>query len=390
MQLTDVRRLTPITQEYAYFQSSGFSPKMEPVIEETNRWARFQNAGGAAPGINEKMLEGFEATREKVARSMNADSGEIVLGENTTIGINIVANGIDWEAGDNVILSDKEHPGNRITWYSHVKRYGIDLRFLQVVHDEEQMLDQFEQLLDERTRIVSISHVCRRTGQRLPARALVDSAHERGVPVLFDGAQAYGAVPVDVRALDCDFYAFSGHKYIMAPQGTGGFYVRRDRIPWIQPSWIGSHSQKDFDLVGGLTLLDEAKRFEFGTRNLADQVGWGKALDCWEEIGWDNVFSYIGNYTDRAKAALQTVPGLTLHTPLPYDRSSGIVTFSLDGFTSAEIQEHLTQQKVLVAPLELDGIMIRVSTHVFNNEEDLDRLVAGLRRLRQEKGAGRE
>ena len=80
MQLTDVRRLTPITQEYAYFQSSGFSPKMEPVIEETNRWARFQNAGGAAPGINERMLEGFEATREKVARSMNADSGEIVSG----------------------------------------------------------------------------------------------------------------------------------------------------------------------------------------------------------------------------------------------------------------------------------------------------------------------
>jgi len=390
MQLTDVRRLTPITQEYAYFQSSGFSPKMEPVIEETNRWARFQNAGGAAPGINEKMLEGFEATREKVARSMNAGSGEIVLGENTTIGINIVANGIDWRAGDNVILSDKEHPGNRITWYSHVKRYGIELRFLQVVHDEEQMLDQFEQLLDERTRIVSVSHVCRRTGQRLPGRAMVDSAHERGVPVLLDGAQAYGAIPVDVRALDCDFYAFSGHKYIMAPQGTGGFYVRRDRIPWIQPSWIGSHSQKDFDLVGGLTLLDEAKRFEFGTRNLADQAGWGKALDCWEEIGWEKVFAYIRNYTDRAKAALQTVPGLTLHTPLPYDRSSGIVTFSLDGFTSAEIQEHLTQQKVLVAPLELDGTMIRVSTHVFNNEEDLDRLVAGLRRLRLEKATGRE
>ena len=381
MQLSDIRRLTPITQEYAYFQSSGFSPKMEPVIEETNRWAHFQNAGGAAPGINEKMLDEFEATREKVAKSMNADSGEIVLGENTTIGINIVANGIDWRAGDNVILSDKEHPGNRITWYSHVKRYGIELRFLQIVHDEEQMLDQFEQLLDGRTRVVSVSHVCRRTGQRLPARPLVDIAHERGIPVLLDGAQAYGAIPVDMRTLDCDFYAFSGHKYIMAPQGTGGFYVRKDRIPWIQPSWIGSHSQKDFDLVGGLTLLDEAKRFEFGTRNLADQIGFGKALDCWAEIGWDELFSYISRYTDLAKAALREVPGVTLHTPLPYEKSSGIVTFSLDGYTSAEIQEHLKGEKVLVAPLELDGSMIRVSTHAFNNEEDLERLVAGLQGL---------
>ena len=269
MQLTDIRRLTPITQEYAYFQSSGFSPKIEPVIEETNRWAQFHNAGGAAPGINEKMLDGFEATRDKVAQSMNADSDEIVLGENTTIGINIVANGINWQAGDNVILSDKEHPGNRITWYSHVQRYGIELRFLEVVHDEEQMLEQFERLLDERTRVVSISHVCRRTGQRLPARALVDLAHDANVPVLLDGAQAYGAVPVDMRALDCDFYAFSGHKYIMAPQGTGGIFVRQDMIPWVQPSWSGSHSQKDFDMVGDPTLLDEAKHFEFETRNLS-------------------------------------------------------------------------------------------------------------------------
>ncbi len=381
MQLSDIRRLTPITHEYAYFQSSGFSPKMEPVIEETNRWAHFHNAGGAAPGINEKMLDGFEETRDKVARSMNANGGEIVLGENTTIGINIVANGINWQAGDNVILSDKEHPGNRITWYSHVRRYGIELRFLQVVHDEEQMLAQFERLLDARTRIVSISHVCRRTGQRLPARALIDIAHDRGVPVLLDGAQAYGAIPVDMRALDCDFYAFSGHKYIMAPQGTGGFYGRQDRIPWIQPSLIGSHSQKDFDLVGGLTLLDEAKRFEFGTRNLADQIGFGKALDCWAEIGWEKVFAYISGYTDRVKAALQTVPGVALHTPLPYDKSSGIVTFSLNGHTSAEIQEFLKQEKVLVAPLELDGTMIRVSTHVFNNEDDLERLVAGLHKM---------
>ncbi len=381
MELSAIRHLTPITQEYAYFQTSGFSPKMEPVIAEMARWARYHNAGAAAPGVHEKILAEFETTREKVARSINADSAEIVLGENTTIGINIVANGIDWQPGDTVILSDKEHPGNRIPWYSHVRRYGIELRFLHVVHEEERMLEQFERLLDARARIVSISHVCRRTGQRLPARALIDIAHARGVPVLLDGAQAYGAIPVDMRALDCDFYTFSGHKYIMAPQGTGGFYARRDRIPWLKPSWIGSHSQKEFDLVGGLTLLDEAKRFEFGTRNLADQVGFGKALDCWAEIGWENVFAYIGRYTDRAKAALQTVPGLVLHTPLPYEKSSGIVTFSLPGHTSAEIQQHLQQEKVLVAPLELDGVMIRVSTHVFNNEDDLERLVSGLMKM---------
>ena len=187
LQLSNVRRLTPITHEYAYLQSSGLSPKMEPVIDETNRWAQFQNAGGAAPGIHEEMLEGFGATQEKFALSMNADADEIVLGENTTIGTNIVANGINWQADDNVILSDKEHPGNRITWYSLVHRYGIELRFLRVVHDEEQMLEKFEQMLVGRSRVVSISHVCRRTGQRLQTRTLIDIAHDRGIPVLQGG-----------------------------------------------------------------------------------------------------------------------------------------------------------------------------------------------------------
>lgn len=137
MHLSDVRSLTPITHEYAYFLSSGFSPKMEPVIDETNRWAQFQNAGGAAPGIHEKMLEGFEATREKVARLKNVGADEIVLGENTMIGINIVAYGVNWQAGENVILSDKEHPGNRVTRFSHARLYGIELRFQQFLHDEE-------------------------------------------------------------------------------------------------------------------------------------------------------------------------------------------------------------------------------------------------------------
>ena len=154
--------------------------------------------------------------------------------------------------------------------------------------------------------------------------------------------------------------------------------MRRDRIEWLKPSWIGSHSQKDFDNEGGLTLLDEAKRFEFGTRNLADQVGFGYALDCWQEIGWSNVFAYIQEYTDRTKAALQGVPGLVLHTPLSYEKSSGIVTFSIPGHTAAEIQERLLEEKVLVSPLEKDGALIRVSTHVFNDEGDLARLVAGI------------
>lgn len=384
MNVTDIRRLTPATENYAYFQTSGFSPKPDPVIEEVVRLTRFYSQGPALPGIYAKMLDILESTRAKVAQSLNATADEIILSENTTIGINIVANGIDWQPGDNLILTNHEHPGNRIPWYNFIKRYGVQLRFLTVYDDEEQMLDELEGLIDGRTRLLSISHVSRRTGHRLPAQAITDLAHRHDIPVLWDGAQSYGAIPIDVKALDCDFYTFSGHKYMMAPQGTGGCYIRRDRIEWVKPSWIGSHSQKDFDLVGGLTLLDEAKRFEFGTRNLADQGGFGKALDLWQEIGWAHVFAAIEAYTDRMKAALVALPGVVLETPLPYAKSAGIVTVSVPGFTSAGLSASLLEhERMLVSSLEHDTSMIRISTHVFNTDEEIDRLVSGIQRIQK-------
>ena len=385
MNLSDIRRLTPVIDNYAYFQTSGYSPKLEPVIDEVVRLMRFVSQGPAIPDVYNKISEAFEATRVKVAKSIGADGDEIVLGENATIGINIVANGIDWQAGDNLILSTHEHPGNRIPWYNLITRYGVQLRFLEVHNDRDRMLEQLPALIDARTRLISLSDVSRRTGLRFPAKELTGLAHVNGVPVLWDGAQSYGAIPVDVHEMGCDFYTFSGHKYIMGPQGTGGCYIRRDRINWLKPSWIGSHSQKDFDLVGGLTLLDGANRFEFGTRNLADQGGFGKALDLWEAIGWEKVFAAIAAYTDKMKAALQSrVPTLRLETPIPYELSSGIVTISLPGFISMSISQSLLEhERVLVSSLEKDSSLIRISTHVFNTDEEMDRLVTGLCRIQK-------
>lgn len=380
MDIADIRRLTPATENCAYFQTSGFSPKPEPVIEEVIRWMRFQNQGPALPWVHEEMQNMLENTRARVARNLHADPAEIMLNENTTVGINVVANGIAWRAGDNVILSDQEHPGNRIVWYQIAKRYGVELRFLRLSNDYAQILERFEALIDGRTRVVSISHVSRETGLRLPARELVEIAHRHDVPILFDGAQAFGAIPVDVRQLNCDFYTCSGHKYIMAPQGTGAFYVRRDRIEWLHPSWLGAHTEKELGPTGHLVLKDTACRFEFATRNLADQAGFGKALEMWEEIGWEKVFARISEYTSFLKARLLEVPGLQLLTPLPYEQSSGIVTFRLPGFEpgplSASLMEH---ERILVGPANTDSV--RVSTHVFNTEEEAERLVAGLLRI---------
>ena len=382
MELSDVRRLTPAVQNVAYFCTSGFSPKPDLVVDEVARWLKFQNQGPALPHVAAKMNEMFEETRVKVAVAFHADSSEIVLGENTTVGINVVANGFDWEAGDNIILSNEEHPGNLIPWYNIARRHGVELRFAHATEDYSQFLEECESLLDARTRVVSISHISRYTGLRFPVRGIIDLAHGKDIPVLLDGAQAFGSIPVDVKDLDCDFYAFSGHKYIMAPQGTGGLYVRKDRVDWLKPSWIGSHSEREFDMEGHFELWDEAKRFEFGTRNLADQAGLTKALEMWESIGWDHIFNYIKNYSGRLKAALQTVSGMVLDTPQEFEKSSGIVTFQIPGQKAATLCSGLLEvEKILVSPVDYTSERIRVSTHVFNTDEEIERLVAGLNRI---------
>jgi len=380
MELADIRRLTPALDNCAYFQTSGFSPKPEPVIEEAIRWMRFQNQGPALSWVHQGMQDVLERARATVARAINATPDEIMLNENTTVGINIIANGIAWRAGDNVILSDQEHPGNRVVWFQIAKQQGVELRFLSLSNDYTEILERFDALFDDRTRVVSISHVSRETGLRLPARDLVDIAHRHGVPLLFDGAQAFGAIPVDVRQLNCDFYTCSGHKYIMGPQGTGAFYARRDMLEWIRPSWVGCHGEQELGPAGHLVLKNSARRFEFGTRNLADHAGFAKAIQMWEEIGWEKLFAGLAAYTDYVKARLLTVPGLTVLTPLPYEQSSGIVAFVLagrePGALSASLMEH---ERVLVGPA--NGEAVRVSTHVFNTREDAERLVAGLLRI---------
>jgi selenocysteine lyase/cysteine desulfurase len=383
VEIGDIRAMLAGIDEYAYFQTSGFSPKPQLVIDEVVRWLRFQARGPALPHIHEPLAREVEQTRARLARAIGAEADEIALAENATVGINIVANGIDWHPGDSVVLSTHEHPGNRVVWYELSRRSGVRLRFLEIDgNDDGRLLAELERLLEPRTRIVSLSHVSRRNGRRLPAQAIVALAHRRGVPVLLDGAQAFGSVPVDVRALGCDFYVLSGHKYILGPQATGAFFVRRDRIDWLRPSWLGSRSQQWLDQQGGMALHQSARRFEFGTRNMADIAGLGRALDLWEEVDWETAFAAIAAYAEALRAALAEMPGLVVETPEAAEQRAGIVTFRIPGVPGVDVYRRLLEQeRILVSPFEPGTESVRVSIHVFNTDAERERLVSALRHM---------
>ena len=386
-----LRAWIPVCREYAYFQTGTYGPKPEPVIAEVERWLRFQNRGPALPEVNAAVHEMFEQVRAKVAAALGAEPGEIALTENTTVGLDIVANGIDWRPGDNVILSDQEHPANRIPWYNVAERYGVEVRIVKAGADVERFLADLERLLDGRTRVVSLSHVSRETGLRYPIPEVAELVHRHGVPLLVDGAQAFGAIPVNVKTLGCDYYAFSGHKYILGPQGTGGFYVRQEMLDSLRPVWVGAGSGgPDPDRPGQMRWTEGAKRFEFGTRALAYFAGFGKALDLWQELGWPEVHGRMAAYAAQVKARLSAIPGLVLDTPWDAAQSAGIVTFRVPGHPAQEIYTSLLEKdKVLTVPNGMPEQGVRVSVHVFNNQEDLERLVEGVRRAVAEPVAAR-
>ncbi len=383
MTLQELRDLIPALKQSSYFQVGGIAPSPQPVIDTMLRWLNYQNQGPADPGISAEISALEPRLVDKLAAFIRADPAEIMLNTNCTIGINVVAWGFNWQPGDVVVLSDHEHPGNLLTWYNLVGRYGIQIRWLKIQNDEGKLLQDLTALLSAHPpRVVSLSHVSRRTGIRLPARRISDLVHHHGALLLLDGAQSFGAIPLDMREIDADFYTFSGHNWSLGPKGTGGFYVKSSRLEFLQPSWIGSHSQKSFDAAGNYELLDSARRFEFGTHDIATIAGWEKAIDMLSAVGWSQIFETVADLTSLAKRSLSQIPGLTILTPEPYSQSSGIVTFQIAGLTSAEICKHLYEQhKILAGGLERDLVMVRLCIHAINTPEEIAALVAALQRI---------
>eukprot|EP01051_Picozoa_sp_SAG22_P010000 SAG22_NODE_873_length_6721_cov_19.182395_1_plen_454_part_00 len=390
-----------------YFANAGFPLKLRPAMQAAAQWTEFQARGpGTKPVLDEMYYNGtqMERTRDAVAGALGCTADEVMLSECAGVGANVVGQGIDWQPGDAVVLCEHEHPSNLLPWFAIAKRHGVTLLPL---HDEvagsgacprptpdAELAGELRRILAaarERSltvRLLSLSHVSRRTGARLPVAALAADAHAHDAAVFVDGAQAFGVVPVDVRALGADFYAINGHKYSMGPSGTGALFVARERLESVLPSFFGCHGEADMmesgwgdveDAGMRYTPLPSARRFEFGTRNVADQIGWRTALELWEGVGWEAVFGAVEELTDYLKSALQDrlqPERLALCTPRRYAQSASIVGFGLTGLSGDEIERALASQGVLVGAVTEGAV--RLALHVYNTTAEVDLLVETL------------
>ncbi len=378
-----------------YLDNAATTQKPLSVIEAENHYYSNDNANvhRGIHALSQRATDAFEAARAKVQQLINAASaGEIIFVRGTTEAINLVAQTYGrsrFKAGDEIIVSHMEHHSNIVPWQILCQQTGAILRVIPVNNVGELEFEAYNRLLGPRTRLVAVGHVSNALGTINPVRAIIDLAHTRDVPVLLDGAQAIAHLPVDVQALDCDFYAFSGHK-LYGPTGIGVLYGKSALLAAMPPYQGGGDmiSAVSFD---GTVYNVIPYKFEAGTPNIAGVIGLGVAIDYILDIGFDALLAHEQALLAYATVALSGIDGL--HIIGSAQHKTGILSFVMDGVHPHDIGTILDRQGVAIRTghhcamplMERFGLSAtaRASFALYNTTAEVDKLVAAIDQVKE-------
>ena len=394
-----VRSDFPVLAEWVHghplvwLDNGATTQKPREVIDRLSEFYRHENSNihRGAHELAARATDAYERARGTAARFLNASSSdEIVFVRGTTEAINLVAQSwgrMNVGPGDEILITWLEHHANIVPWQQLCQATGARLRVVPVDDRGQVMLDEFERLLCERTRIVAFSHVSNVLGTVTPAREMTELAHRYGARVLIDGAQAVSHMPVDVQLLDCDWYAFSGHK-VLGPTGIGVLHGKRSLLN-AMPPWQGGGNMIRDVTFEHTEYQPAPERFEAGTASIADAAGLGAALEYLERIGRHNIARHEHDLLRYATAGLLTVPGLELIGTAP--EKAAVLSFILRGISPEEVGAELDREGIavraghhcaqpIVRRFGHEGT-VRASLALYNTCADVDALIAALRRI---------
>jgi cysteine desulfurase/selenocysteine lyase len=400
-----VRRDFPILSQQVngrplvFLDSAASAQKPRAVIEAMSRFyeSDYANIHRGVYALSQRATRAFEGAREKVRAFLNAaEAREIVFVRGTSEAINLVASSYGRRhlaAGDEVLITHLEHHSNIVPWQMLCEEKGAALRVAPIDDTGQVMLGELEKLLSPRTRIVAVAHVSNALGTIVDVAEIARLAHARGIPVLVDGAQAVPHLRVDVRALDCDFYCFSGHK-LFGPSGVGVLYGRAELLE-AMPPWQGGGEMILSVRFEGTTYNEIPHKFEAGTPDIAGVVGLGAAIDYLESLDADAVQAHEADLLAYATGRLSRVPGLRIVGTAP--RKAAVISFVLEGVHPHDIGTILDQEGVAVRTghhcaqpaMERFGLpaTVRASFALYNTRADVDALVRGREKVREVFGA---
>jgi len=399
LDLSAIRKEFPILssmikgQSLVYLDNAATTQKPTVVLDAVQEYYTQQNSNihRGVHTLSERATASYEASRETVRRFLNARSTEeIVFVRGTTEAINLVASTYGRSTvreGDEILITELEHHSNIVPWQMLCGETRATLKVVPITDEGAVNLEQFEGLLSSRTKIVAISHVSNALGTVNPIKAMVAMAHERGIPVLVDGAQAVAHVEVDVLDLDCDFYTFSGHK-MYGPTGVGVLYGKASLLAGMSPYQGGGDMIKSVTFEK-TTYNDLPFKFEAGTPNIAGAIGLGAALKYFEALDHKALMRHEADLLTYATEQVSAVPGVRVIGTA--SEKVAVLSFVIDGIHPHDIGTILDEHAVAIRTGHhcAQPVMVRygipatarASLAIYNTREDIDRLVAGLGRV---------
>ena len=378
-----------------YLDNSATSQKPRVVLDALNDYYTRLNANvhRGLHTLSEEATNAYEDARERVAGFINAPAQNLVFVRNTTEGINLVASA--WgrknvRAGDEIVLSVMEHHSNIVPWQMLAMETGAVIRYIDMRDDGSLDMDQADELITEKTRIVSLAHMSNVLGTVNPIETIVDRAHQAGAVVFVDAAQSVPHMPVDVQRLGCDFFAFSGHK-MCGPTGIGGLYGREELLEAMDP-YMGGGSMIGEVRLDGFTCAELPEKFEAGTPNIAHAIVFGVVVDYLSAVGMDQIHTHERALTDYLIERLEEIDGLTVYGRAP--GRGGAVSYNLDNMHPSDLSTVLDRQGVAIRaghhcaqPLMRRlgtpyGATARASLYFYNTSEEIDVLIAAIHKAR--------
>ncbi|WP_020155172.1 cysteine desulfurase [Caldibacillus debilis] len=403
MDIKAVRSLFPILDQevnghpLVYLDSAATSQKPQPVIDAITHYYKTYNSNvhRGVHTLGTKATEAYEAAREKVRKFINAESvEEIIFTRGTTTAINTVASSYGrafLKPEDEIVLTCMEHHSNLIPWQHAAKFTGARLKYIPLQADGTIDLEDVKATITDRTKIVAITHVSNVLGTVNPIKEIAAIAHRHGAVVVVDGAQSTPHKKVDVRDLDCDFYAFSGHK-MCGPTGIGVLYGKRRWLEQMEPVEFGGEM---IDTVGlyESTWKELPWKFEGGTPIIADAIGLGAAIDFLEEVGLEEIERHERALIRYTMEQLETIEGLEWYGPKDPDRRGGVIAFNLSGVHAHDVATVLDAYGIAIRAghhcaqplMKWLGVTAtgRASFYLYNTFEDVDRFIEGLRKAKE-------
>jgi cysteine desulfurase/selenocysteine lyase len=375
-----------------YLDNAATTQKPKAVLEQLRAYYEQDNANvhRGVHTLAERATKSYEQAREKARAFIHAkETAEVLFTRGTTTGLNWVAQSygeLAVEAGDEIVISYMEHHSNVIPWQQLAKRKGAVLKYIELTEEGFLDLDSAHQQITDCTKIVSIAHASNVLGVINPIKELAEIAHQHGAVMVVDGAQAIPHMPVDVQALDADFYAFSGHK-MCGPTGIGVLYGKRSLLEKMNPIEFGGE-MIDFVHLQDSTWKELPWKFEAGTPNIAGAIALSAAIDYLSEIGLEAIHRHEAELVQYVLPKLQAIEGLTIYGPQNPAEHTGVIAFNFDGLHPHDVATALDMEGVAVraghhcAQSLLTYLNVaataRASFYLYNTKEDADRLVEAL------------